>query len=265
MIVRDLVQAMQDTGLELVLTGLIIIGMFMVGLWLGRWSLRMQLKTELGAWDDTKKEDTIRRTLRVNFIQGISTELFGAVMTTIAFGIVLLVFQQYQAVQNRKAELILQLGSPNNIFAVEAYRQVEALGWHDDGTLENTRLWNANLESAILWGSNFEGAILWGANLAGANLWDANLADTNLREVNLQGADLWDANLAGAILEDTDFNTMTILPDATHWEPETDMTRYTDPDHPDFWQPDWVKAGFDSAIDWEEAGAPVPDDDTENP
>ncbi len=28
------------------------------------------------------------------------------------------------------------------------------------------------------------------------------------------------------------------------WEdqtPETDMSRYTDPEHPDFWQPDWAK------------------------
>ena len=32
-----------------------------------------------------------------------------------------------------------------------------------------------------------------------------------------------------------------ILPDGTHWTPETDMSRYTDHSHPDFWQPDWLK------------------------
>jgi len=35
--------------------------------------------------------------------------------------------------------------------------------------------------------------------------------------------------------------TSAILPDGSKWTPDTDMTRYTDPNHPDFWQPDWVK------------------------
>jgi len=26
-----------------------------------------------------------------------------------------------------------------------------------------------------------------------------------------------------------------------YWTPDTDMSRYTDPEHTDFWQPDWVK------------------------
>jgi len=26
-----------------------------------------------------------------------------------------------------------------------------------------------------------------------------------------------------------------------YWTPETDMTRYTNPEHPDFWQPEWAK------------------------
>jgi hypothetical protein len=26
-----------------------------------------------------------------------------------------------------------------------------------------------------------------------------------------------------------------------YWTSDTDMSRYTDPNHPDFWQPDWAK------------------------
>jgi len=26
-----------------------------------------------------------------------------------------------------------------------------------------------------------------------------------------------------------------------HWTPDTDMSRYTNSNHPDFWQPDWAK------------------------
>ncbi|MEL6152396.1 MAG: hypothetical protein AAFR56_22390, partial [Chloroflexota bacterium] len=57
------------------------------------------------------------------------------------------------------------------------------------------------------------------------------------------------------------FDETTILPDSDlrdyadgskrisrPWTPETDMTRYTDPDHPDFWQPAYTAAGFDSMV-----------------
>jgi len=26
-----------------------------------------------------------------------------------------------------------------------------------------------------------------------------------------------------------------------YWTPDTDMQRYTDPDHPEFWEPEWAK------------------------
>ena len=56
------------------------------------------------------------------------------------------------------------------------------------------------------------------------------------------------------------FDERTVLPDAEHtgydanynrvydkyWTPDTDMTRYTDPNHVDYWQPEWSAAGFDS-------------------
>lgn len=33
--------------------------------------------------------------------------------------------------------------------------------------------------------------------------------------------------------------------DKKTWTPDTDMTRYTDANHPDFWQPDWAKDATD--------------------
>jgi uncharacterized protein YjbI with pentapeptide repeats len=55
----------------------------------------------------------------------------------------------------------------------------------------------------------------------------------NLGEVNLGGA-----NLQGAILKRANLDEFTILPDGTKWTPDTDMARFTDPDHPDFWRPE---------------------------
>jgi hypothetical protein len=55
---------------------------------------------------------------------------------------------------------------------------------------------------------------------------------------NLQGANLSYANLQGAVLEDAELNETTILPDGTQWTPDTDLKRFTDPKHPNFWRSD---------------------------
>jgi len=124
----------------------------------------------------------------------------------------------------------------------------------DSANLSGTHLWRATLEGADLRSANLSGSNLLGANLSRANLRSANLSGAKLRDVNLSGADLRRANLEGAIInKTTNLDKATILPDANdigdwlnpkfdkHWTPDTDMSRYTDPNHPDFWQPDWAK------------------------
>jgi hypothetical protein len=56
----------------------------------------------------------------------------------------------------------------------------------------------------------------------------ANLESANLERANLQGADFFLAT----------FSKETILPDDKKWTPETDMARFTDPEHPQFWRSD---------------------------
>ncbi len=114
--------------------------------------------------------------------------------------------------------------------------------------------------------ADFQEADLHGVDLSAARLTQVNMRDTNLAEANLRGAVLTGArmirtNLRGANLAYARFDESTILPDAEfdldswsfdkYWTPQTDMTRYTNPDHPDFWQPewatkhDWVKRNYD--------------------
>lgn len=50
--------------------------------------------------------------------------------------------------RERKEELILQMGSPNNDFAVEAVRILRLKGWLKDGSLEYASLIGANLQGA---------------------------------------------------------------------------------------------------------------------
>ncbi|MBL8161318.1 MAG: pentapeptide repeat-containing protein [Anaerolineae bacterium] len=188
---------------------------------------------------------------------------------------------EHRAERQRKEELILQMGSPDNGFAVEAVRLLRQKGWLTDGSLkganlekadlhdadlreanlQDANLWYANLQSAKLESANLRGAGLVAANLQSAMLLGTNLQGTglvaanlqaalllladlqsaDLRDVNLQAANLWGANLQrtnlwDANLQGTRFNESTYLPDGTYWIPDTDMARFTDPNHPNFWR-----------------------------
>lgn len=151
------------------------------------------------------------------------------------------------------------LRGENGILKGENLRQADLSGVYlatgrlpEVANLEDTIFWDANLADINLRRANLEGASLDRANLSRANLSKANLQHSSVRDAqlqnsdltfaDLQGADLSRSNLAKAHLEDVEFDHFTILPDGIHWTPDTDMTRFTDPNHPDFWQPEWAKA-----------------------
>ncbi len=104
--------------------------------------------------------------------------------------------------------------------------------------LPNADLRGANLQTARLFHVNLQDANLGLARLQGADLRFANLQRVVLFGANLQGVNLFNAKLQNAILEHTTFDENTILPDESKWTPGTDLTRFTDSDHPDFWSLD---------------------------
>lgn len=186
-----------------------------------------------------------------NFIHQVFNEFYANLGTELAsIAITVLIIDrlhQQRAEEREKERLILQMGSPDNSFAIEAMRIMGARGWLSNGDLKGVHLSRANLEGANLQGVNLEAARLGLANLrkvklAGARLTCAFLQGANLEGANLCGADLSgvnlnDANLIKVKLDDTTrFTTETILPDCTFWSPGTDVTRFTRPDHPDFWR-----------------------------
>lgn len=127
---------------------------------------------------------------------------------------------------------------------------------------KDANLAKADLTKAILLDANLEGAKLEGAtlietkcgrvNLTGANLRDADIRGTgfylgtlrnaDMTGANLKAANLVDIDLQGAILAEVICNWETILPDKNAWEEGTDLTRFTDPQHPDFWRSDNKKS-----------------------
>lgn len=259
----SLSQAIKELDFVLILTVIFILILLIIGLLIERHSLKRELQHTL-----YNQRDNVRHSWRNNFWQGISTEFIGAAMTAFMFGVILLVFQQYQIVENDKGDVILQMSSPDNSIAIEAVRIASQKGWLEDGTMIKADLFKANLKSAIIGSANMANAKLLFVNLEDADLRGANLAESNIREsflknaklgevdftnsnlegTKLEGADLHGANLAQANLDYSNlqganfYNTKleetklyrAILPDGTLWTTEADMERFTNPDHPDY-------------------------------
>ena len=117
------------------------------------------------------------------------------------------------------------------------------------------KMQNADLSLCKAQNANFDTTNLQGASLGLSDFEGANLRYSNLRQANLLSANLTNAKLSGAR-----FDEKTVLPDAqnltdeqgkmvkdkqgnyvytkaSYWTPDIDMSRYTNPEHPDFW--DW--------------------------
>jgi hypothetical protein len=212
-----------------------------------------------------------------DWFQGVSTEMVGAIVTTILFTFILGAVQEQQAQTELKKELITQLGSTVNSEAVRAAERLAENDWIRDGSLRDVDLSFADLSGALLFVADMEGAtmfsaILQRADLSSANLQDAflqgvdfqeavleavnfqsavleeaNFRDANLKAANFSGASLLSANLEDADLANAQFDANTILPDGMNWTADTDMARFTDSAHPDFWRPE---PNAEGALPW---------------
>lgn len=174
-----------------------------------------------------------------DFYIDIRSELIG-------IGITVLIIDNVIEMYRRRAEkerLILQMGSPDNGFAIEAVRQLRQRGWLYDGSLKWANLGNANLKGVYLSEASLQEANLDGANLILANLEKANLQRAkmrgarliraslieanlflaNLQEANLKDADLEKANLRGAKLRGAVLGSANLkgatMPDGKIYDP----------------------------------------------
>lgn len=238
--------------LEYLVLFVFALALLLLGFWFGRYSAQLdERKVDSGAkikprflpswlWFHPSYE------WRANYWQGLSTEMIGGLVTAVLLGLVITFVQRMENERSQKEQLILQMGSPDNAFAIEAVRQLGALGWLYDGSLHGAFLLEANLQRAYLGFAELQGANLKRANLQRANFYQAELENANLSETNLQraflfetilqeanlvladlqGANLMKANLRGANLWNARFDVSTVLPNGNHWTPETDWTQW---------------------------------------
>ena len=111
-------------------------------------------------------------------------------------------------------------------------------------TFNHANLQLTKLQDAKLALASFRQADLYASDLSGAYLRDVDLRFANLRRARLHGTVLTNANLSGAnlFLASIENNKWTyldgtreaILPDGTTWTPDTDMEKFSNPEHPDF-------------------------------
>jgi|GEM_PF-1268205 len=112
------------------------------------------------------------------------------------------------------------------------------------------QLIKANLQDADLSGAILDRTYTSGANMAGVNLsnaivrtsfWGVNFQNANFENADLRGAqffrcDLSGAELQGANIEGAAFNNDTRLPDGNYRDRKTDLQRFVDVSHPNFWR-----------------------------
>lgn len=200
-----------------------------------------------------------------NWLADFSTEMAGAFITTLIFGLFVTIIQNTSENNLDKSRLISQLGSSNNDIALTAGEDLLGRGWLRDGTLQDISLIGANLQGGFFKQANLQGAYLNWANLRGAHLMYANLERANLFSADFCGAllaytNFHDADLTNAILRDatldyTDFrganlyqadlrgtslqrvllDENTILPDGSSFHPDrSDFDLFTNPNNPNF-------------------------------
>lgn len=93
----------------------------------------------------------------------------------------------------------------------------------------------AKFSFAEMQNTNLESAFLDSADFRGANLEDANLKNAHLSGVTRY----WDEVGGDSITYSAaKFDNTTVLPDGQFWDASTDMRRFTDPNHPNFFVPE---------------------------
>lgn len=96
--------------------------------------------------------------------------------------------------------------------------------------LRKARISNALLSGACLDEAKLNEARLYEVDLKSASLKNAILSSASFEDVNLT-----DADLQGAFTKLTRIKTGTILPDGSESETYGKLDRFTNPEHPDFW------------------------------
>ncbi len=160
------------------------------------------------------------------FLVSISGHILTALLTLLAADWI----SRSRVLESEKRFLIMALGSPDNVIALEAVRVLRGRGWLENGILRHVFLTKANLQGGALWhadlqaaelieanlhaadlhGVNFASAKLWQIDFEKAQLMNANFEAADVRQCKFDAANLWRANLSRARLEHTSLRNASL-------------------------------------------------------
>lgn len=210
-----------------------------------------------------------------DFYPNVSTELLSIATTVLIIDTLNQRRDARQEAEHERDALARQLGSRLPDVTARAVEEARKRGFLVDGSMQERDFQGANLEGAKLWKADFQGAdFKWArmkntnlnaASLIGCRFVQANLQTAELNSVDarganfheakfyraacnrsgfqhadftgahMEGAKLHNADLRGALFTRAFFDETTIMPDKQPWTAETDLRRFTDPDHPQFY------------------------------
>lgn len=192
--------------------------------------------------------------LTIPAIRILSTDiadfLLNLVPEAVGIGFTVLILDRLNEIRARQQlqeRLVREASGQANETAKAAVDWMHAEGWLAEPTslLQGKDLTRANLAGADLWRSNLQKTNFYKADLNHANMYRVDLRNANLAITNLTGADLIAADLRGANLQEATIEGVlwyhenqegALLPDGSRWTPESDLSRFTDPTHPEFWR-----------------------------
>lgn len=176
----------------------------------------------------------------------------GAELLSIAITVLIIdTLNKKRSEDERKRELILQMGSPSNDFAIEAVRLLDHHNWVKDGSLRKQFFTYANLENVILLAADFSHSTIIESTFKNAELEDTTFHGCRFEYCNFENIEfahinMSDSELIGCFFRNANMSNIhplnwknTILPDGTIWTPDTDMEKFTNPEHPNFYVPEY--------------------------
>ena len=167
-------------------------------------------------WKSYRDQTQSKHDWWAGWLQGISTEMVGAilvgVMTTLIVGSAQqrqdqfrIAEEQQRQQEEQRTQLVAEAGSRINLMAIPAIETLRVKGWLDDGALRNADLDHANWKDGDLSQADLVNANLSEATLRDARLVEANLSGANLKQAIFDGADVSKADLESADLFSASF------------------------------------------------------------
>ncbi len=139
-----------------------------------------------------------------DFLQGVSTEMIGAILS----GFIILIVVGAAQEREVRDSLIRDAGSPAHTTAIDAVYELRERGLllGDKGLLQNVNMDRTDLHRADLSGAN-----LSGATLNDAVLYEIIFTEANLQRTDFSGADLTEARFSLANLESAQLDRATMF------------------------------------------------------